>query len=95
MTKRLIISLTLLAGMILPAAADVNRGDVRIAWDNTTLQVMDSVAVSNAEYKMEPNLCYPRAKHLADGSLLLDAGGPTTRAQLAAMVERFCKKVAE
>lgn len=71
MTKRLIISLTLLAGMILPAAADINRGDVRIAWDNTTLQVMDSVAVSNAEYKMEPNLCYPRAKHLADGSLLL------------------------
>ncbi len=71
MNKKLIVTLTLLAGMILPAAADINRGDVRIAWDNTTLQVMDSVAVSNAPYKMEPNLCYPRAKHLADGSLLL------------------------
>lgn len=54
----------------LPAAADIHRGDVRIAWDNTTFQVMDSVAVSNADYTMEPNLCYPRAKHLSDGSIL-------------------------
>lgn len=54
-----------------PAAADINRGDVRISWDASSLVVMDSVAVSNADYAVERNLYYPRAKHLSDGSMLL------------------------
>ncbi|MBQ7268399.1 MAG: exo-alpha-sialidase [Bacteroidales bacterium] len=70
MTRKFVCSILMFAAA-LPAFADIHRGDVRIAWDQSTFQVMDSVAVSNADYKIEPNLCYPRAKHLSDGSILL------------------------
>ena len=49
----------------------IDRGAVRIAWDGTTYQEMTSTPVCNAPYTEEPNLYYPRAKHLADGSILL------------------------
>ncbi|MBO4447850.1 MAG: exo-alpha-sialidase [Bacteroidales bacterium] len=71
MNKRLLLSTVLFAGIMFPAAADINRGDVRISWDASSLVVMDSVAVSNADYAVERNLYYPRAKHLSDGSMLL------------------------
>lgn len=69
-TRHLLI--TLLAGILtIPAAADVDRGTVRIAWDKSTYQEMSSAPVCNADYSIEPNLYYPRAKHLSDGSILL------------------------
>lgn len=62
----------MLAGtFVVPAAADVNRGQVRIAWDGSSYQEMDSAPVCNADYAVETNLYYPRAKHLSDGSILL------------------------
>jgi len=69
--KHIIISALLLGAFALPATADINRGNVRIAWDNTSLQEMDSAPVCNADYAVENNLYYPRAKHLSDGSILL------------------------
>ncbi|MDY3784079.1 MAG: sialidase family protein [Candidatus Cryptobacteroides sp.] len=64
--------LLLLAGSILPAAAATSpKGDIRIAWDYFSRQEMAITPVCNASYKVEPNLYYPRAKHLQDGSILL------------------------
>lgn len=69
--KKYLFACLLLGAFSLPAAADINKGDVRIAWDYSTFQEMTSAPVSNADYTVEPNLYYPRAKHLADGSILL------------------------
>lgn len=54
-----------------PAAPGIDRGPVRISWDYSSFQEMTSSPVSNASYTEEPNLYYPRAKQLTDGSLLL------------------------
>lgn len=63
--------LILAAAVSIPAMAEVNLGDVRIAWDFSSYQEMDSTPVSNADYSEEPNLYYPRAKRISDGSILL------------------------
>lgn len=70
MMMRKYLFTVLLAGIVLPAAA-VDKGTVRIAWDRSSYQEMTSAPVCNADYSIEPNLYYPRVKHLSDGSLLM------------------------
>lgn len=70
--NKTIIATALLWGIVFSAGAtDIDRGRVRIAWDNLSYQEIDSAKVSNASYAVEHNLYYPRAKHLSDGSILL------------------------
>lgn len=52
------------------AAAIAPTGDVRIAWDYSTMQEITSLPIENRGY-IENNLIYPRIKRLSNGELMM------------------------
>ena len=48
----------------------IDRGDVRLSWDESTMAEVTVMPVAGADYSEEPNLYYPRVKRISDGSLL-------------------------
>lgn len=48
----------------------LDKGDVRLSWDESSFEEFTSTEVTGAPYTEEPDLYYPRIKKISDGSLL-------------------------
>lgn len=68
--KSFVWTTLLLAASCSPSFQGIDRGDIRISWDGSSYQEFTATEVVGASYTEEPNLYYPRIKHLQDGSLL-------------------------
>lgn len=65
-----IIISALAAAIPAGTAAAVPSGDVRVAWDHSTMRDITSIAVDNRGY-VENNLIYPRIKRMSNGQLMM------------------------
>ncbi|MBP5373637.1 MAG: exo-alpha-sialidase [Bacteroidales bacterium] len=67
----ILFSVAILAGCCAGRGfAGLDKGDVRLSWDESSYTEFTSTEVVDAPYTVEENLYYPRIKGISDGSLL-------------------------